>query len=33
MLTDPLYRRMIANPDQRVPFVVNWPKVDALTSA
>lgn len=26
-LTDPLYEEMTANPDDRVPFLVHWPRV------
>lgn len=30
ILSDELYQRMIKNPDERVPFLVNWPRVSRL---
>lgn len=27
-LTDDVYQQMTANPDQRIPFLVFWPKVN-----
>lgn len=29
-LTDEFYRRMIANPDGKIPFQVNWARVSRL---
>lgn len=26
-LTDEIYQEMTANPDRRIPFLVNWPRV------
>ncbi len=32
-LTDPLYEEMTSNPDERVPFLVNWPLLEAELSS